>query len=817
MRTATLIGLMLLTAGPAIAETEADRQFTFASLLMTEGQATLADEAFADFIREFSEDKRLSDAWYYRALLAMQRNDQKTAQVHLNRATKPLTVSPSSVSLLRGQLALADGRAKQAVAHLSLVKADDLGDTASRASWHYLLGAAHRAANQPEAAVRQFAKAAEARSPVYERAQLELGKTRIVLNQHNAAFEALNELATQSTDTAIAAEASSLAAALAYQLKQFEQSAALYDRLTRRYAASPHAARARLGVMRAMLAAGQYDKVVEQHAAHAARLPAEGVTEGLYLRAAALVQLKRYDDATATLQQFTQRAKADDALRPQALELAGVCLFHQNPDAFERWFAANRPASAQLGYYRAVAAEERGEKPQAIAHLTALLALGESTYTPEALLARARLYEQTNQHMFAANDLAAFARRFDTDARAVDAGARAIDMALRANDAKAANEMATAWLAKHAKHPNAGWVSVKQALAQIRLKQTDKATATLDAVLANKPDKSLEAFTRFYRGVLLAGDAKPNTPATAAPALAELTKAQSLGLPDGQQVQAIALAARLHRLVGQEAKSLAAYEQLRAAQPNARYAPATALWIGRGLLDRGQPKQAIEWLKLPADADNADDKTIAAARYYLGQAYLTAEQWDNAVNAFGRQLATTDGFGEQGRLGLAMAYAGRGDRDRAIEEYNGLLRADSSRVSATALIESAKLHLQEAERLQAAGTNTKAAEHVTEAQRRLNRVVLLHDLPQLAPLPVQAKLLLARVEGSVGEQQRARDRLTAITQTDDEWAALANAELHLLEGRKADARAAWQQLTKSQVAAVADIARTRLSSLGGVR
>lgn len=806
--------VVLALSGVARAGGEADRQFAFAARLMQDGQADLAAEAFDDFLRDYPTDARVGDAWYYRALLALQLKQPKDARNHLANANKPLRVPPSRIALLRGQFLLEDDRPVDAVTQLEAVQPKELGDDAARATWHYLLGAAYRGANNPEAAGRQFDLASESKSPVYARAQLELGKTRLLLKQNAEALEALAQLASGKVDADVAAEAASLAAPLAYRLKQYEQAVALYRRLLDHHPASAFAGDARLGVLRALVAAGKHEQVLTEHAAMAHRLSPAEVAEGLYLKAAAQVQLKRYAQAITTLDQFARQAKADQPLRDDAVYLAGLCRYHTDAKAYAAWYDQVRPAGGQLAYLRAVAAERADDDRTALGIYSKLITANDATYTSKALLARARLYEKQSQPEAAAADLQAFASRYGADARAIDAQRKAISLALAAGRHDQSRELAEQWLAANPGHDDADAVKLQLAAALMKLKQRAKAERVLDAVLAGKPDKEFEAPARFYRGALLAGDARPNDPKSAAAAIGELTRAEQLGLPPAQRVQSLALRARLHRLAGEQAKALAAYEQLRVADPDGRYAPATAVWIGTGLIDRQQYEAAIAWLQRAADAKDADARTTAAARFHLARGYQLAGRHDEAVEAYRRQLATTEGFGEQGRLGLAGALAAQGKLDEALEEYNGLVRAEGSQVAATALYESASLHLKQAASLANAGADDQATPHRQEARRRLNRLIILHDVPQLQPLADRARVLLARTEMSLGMRDPAVRRLTEMVQRPNgAWAQVAGAELLLIEGRTADARVLLKQTAQGDDAQ-ALAAGKRLAELG---
>jgi len=386
---------------------------------------------------------------------------------------------------------------------------------------------------------------------------------------------------------------------------------------------------------------------------------------------------------------------------------------------------------------------------------------------------------------------------------------RAIDLAFAAGEHQQVVDRAASWLsnAPADQHPP---VQLKLAVSLIKLDQTDRATAVLDDLLDAQPDAKTAALGRFYRGLLLAGqDGKTDQ------AIAALNQALQGDLPEAQRTEAIALTARLHRLAGHDEQAIAAYEQLRQRASAESFDPLTAVWVGRGLYEAGRFEAALPWLEVAMVHAEAPDDARAAAMFYTARSLQAMARWNEAINAYRALLGRSTAFGQQGRLGLAQSLVGAGDVEAAMEEYNGLLRVRSTGVAAAALYESGLLHTATADRLAAAGYDEAAAEQRKEARRRLNRVLIVHDVPQLGDLPVKTRIALGRIEQRIGRLDLARRRFDeAAEQTDHPaWAAIGKAELALIDDQRAEAVQHLRNLPDEAPEAAAEDARQRLAEL----
>jgi tetratricopeptide (TPR) repeat protein len=188
-----------------------------------------------------------------------------------------------------------------------------------------------------------------------------------------------------------------------------------------------------------------------------------------------------------------------------------------------------------------------------------------------------------------------------------------------------------------------------------------------------------------------------------------------------------------------------------------------------------------------------------------------------------RLIAYSHGYNEQARIGLAQSLAATGHADQALEEYDGLLNASASEVAATALYESALIRREQSARLEAASDKPAAEAQRDEARKRLHRVTILYDMPQLGDLPIQAYLALGQLEAAADQRDKARAAFDKVAGRKDAaaWNMAAKAEIQLLDGKRGDALFLLRKILKdasdtpeSPDTPAAAYARDRLTQLG---
>ncbi|MBI1373573.1 MAG: tetratricopeptide repeat protein [Phycisphaera sp.] len=826
---ALAVAMALALPGLARADEQADRQFTFAARLMQRSELQLAQEAFGEFIRKNPGDARVDDARYYIGLLAYRQRDAATALKELGSITKPKDVSMAATLLLRGQIKLATGDGPGAVSDLEKVDGTSLTDNETKASWHYLLGGAYRTVKNTTAAAKQFDMASEADSKVRGLALLELGKVRIESGDTAAALEALTAAIDAQLDAPQAAEARGLAAAVAYEQRQYEMSAHLYNQIIQRYQTTEQFKPALMGLLRALYASGQDEELIRQHEALAKLLSPDEQAEALYLRGAAHVRLKQYDEGGRKLLDFFQRFGKDHPLSDEVAYLFAVCFYHSDLDRFEKWYAGlegeldKMAHGPDLRYLRAQAAIKREQFAQAIAYLDPLIAKPENDYAQRALLQRAALYEKLDNKAKASSDYALYVTRYGKDPKSVDAGRWAIDLAFNAGEYEKVAELAPTWAAAQKDAPATAPVRIKQIIALIKLKRNDEALKAADTLLGiEKADPKLVTLGHFYRGLILASKAQPVRDSgvdSTKPAIEALQAALSGALPETQQAEAIELIARLHRMAGRDDDAIAMYETLRQRRPLDGVNTLTALWVGRGLHHRKRYETALIWLTEVLGRRDAEPSAMAEALFLAAESNHDLDKHAEALKLYDQLLAFGHAFGDQARLGRAQSLAALDRTDEAIKQYDDLITVDASMIAATALLEGGLLHWRRARLLEKANDTPAADEAYAEARKRLNRTVILYDLPQLGTLPDRAMVMLGVVDAASGkvDKQQVRERLDAVLKrpTPTAWQSAAKAEIALLDGRRGEAVFLWRKMiTDSDEPAAKAYARGRLADLG---
>jgi len=819
--------LTVLLATPTFAQNDADRQFTFAYQLMRRGETELAVDAFESFNRQFDDDPRTSDAYYYLALLSYRQGDVDTARRSLSQVSRPVTIAPAAVDLLRGQVLLVSNQPAESAKVLEQIEESKLADDATRSTWRYLLGVAYRSIGNDAGAAAQFEASAKLETSIQAAALLELGKARIALNQTNQAIDALRRAAKAAGDPAVAGDARALAAGLAYQAGRFDLAAELWREVIDQHATHPAFQQAPLQRVQALAAGGQYPRLIEEYDALAKLMSESDRAEATYWLAVSQAQLEKYHAAAETLESFLKNY-GDHPMAAEAHYLLAVSLYRT--EQFERFeqvaadFVADRrnsPRRMDLMYLWGQAAIRTDRAEEAIRRLSPLAESQGEPHAATALLQRAALFARTDRADRAIADYQAFVERYEADPRVATARRRLIDLAFRQGEFEKVIPAAKQWLADGRPDTAAAAnVKLRLAIAQIKSDATEAALKTLDDLIATKPADDVASLAHYYRGLLLTARAPVAAGAdnaTLHQAVASLEQALAGPLGESQKLESWQLLARLQRTAGRTDKALDAFEQLSRRKKPAEFETPVAMWIGRELLRRGDADKAIRWFTLVLERSGLEPDTETEALFRAGQAYRELGQWSKAIDALRKVVAFGHGFGDQGRLGLAQALVGAEQVDQALDEYDMLMSADSSRVAATALFEGAHLRMKRANQYAAAKDERRASAERREARKRLNRLVILYSLPQLEPLPQQALLDLARLDMAAGAPDAAREHYRELIQRFGEspWAAIARAEVMILDGKRGDGVFLLEKVaTKSESDVVKQAARRRLRELG---
>ena len=757
-------------------DSAADREFTFAARLLERGEHGLATEAFDQFIARFADDQRVADAHYYLAILARRRGEAEAAERHLELVLNPRHVTAAALHMLRGQVKLERGQSAEALAELEQVKADALPDDNSRATWRYLLGSAYRAAGNLAGAAEQFDAAAKVDTAVRASALVELGKVRADLKQQNEAIDALMEALAANPSPALAAEARALAADLSYTLRQYDRAAELYQQIVQQHQASPAFGPAVAGVLRSLFAAGQYQKVLEQYEATRSLAPREQTAEVLYLVGTSHVQLQQYAKASDYFLQFLRLTGGEHRLAGEVAYHYALCFYHLDLDAFEKWVASfeddlpKMSRGPELQFLRAQAAISRNRPSQAVAYLAPLIKQPDGAHARQALAQRAALYEQLGQTAEASADYAEFARRFPDDPTALDAGRRAIDLAFRAGQFERAVELGESWLTRtNVAADQAAEVRLKVALSLLKLDRRDESLKALGALIETRPPAALGAQAHYWRGVLLAAESSADGRAIEA-----LRQAVAGPLPEEQKAAAMTLIAQQHVKAGRQSDALEAYEQLRGLRSPEKFEPTVAVWVGRGLHQAGRDEAALLWLRPLVARRDVSEPIKAEALFHIGESLRRLGRHEEAIETYRQLVALSRGYEDQGRLGLAHALQAVGKPTEAINEYDALISASASEVAADSLLHSALLRLGP----------MATSQGRQEARKRLNRIVILYDVPQLTFLVDRALMTLGDMDVADDRKDAARRQFAAVADRNppSPWRDAAAAELAILDG-----------------------------------
>ena len=833
---AGLIALSLLAA-PAIASvpTEADNQFTFAVRLQQRGEIALAEDAFEDFLNLYPDDIRRADAHYYLALLAREQGQIADAMQHLRQAKGALHVQAEARQILHGQLLVQSKLPAEALKQLEPIDPAALIDDPSRATLHHITGVAYWQSGNQAAAAKRFEAAAAMDTPQRGRALLDLGRTYVSLKRPADALRVLREAARADADQA--GPALLLAANIAYQQKQFDLAGQLYQQIIEQHQTHSAFGTALLGQM-AVLSSQQRDaELIQQYAARAELMPDAHRGEALYLLTLAQFRTKAYDAAAASCDQFRKQYPGHARTLDIAWMQATVHFTRGDYEAFDaaaQRYIAEFPASPRLWDMRQLFAQSainQGAHDEAIARLTLLIDDEQAPSVAALLAQRGSVHGKAGR---SAEALADYRRVIDNHpdyAQLTLVMLNAVDHATAVQDHEQAIRITDAVAQRADVVPDALAVAqFKKAVALIRSERSLEALAALDALLNVKLPPQFRALADYYRGLLLASRAhNENQPEGVDPlvgdarmeaysqAIVSLTAALDGPLGGAERVQSWQLLAKVYRLTDQVPKCLDAYQQLAQELPDAKFDLNTRLWIGVQLQVHDRPAEALVWLEPVLTVKELSGQVRAEALYRVAACYQKLEQYEPAAERFMKLAAFSTLYGEQGTLGLAQCLAALGRTDEALDEFDRLTDAAASAVAATALYEGAMLRRDLAAASQAGGDTKRARKLRIEARKRLQRVVILYQTPQLTPIPQQAAMALAELLVADGEVKQARRAIEELIERNDEnvWGQLGRAELALLNGQRSDAVYQMRQVIqhKPRDAKAADRAQSRLAQL----
>ena len=805
----------------AIAQDAADpayQQFLFAYRLLQAGDDKLATEAFDDYLGRFSRHMLRGDALYYRGLLARRAGDTAAAARLLGEQAEPRLVPAYAVALLRGQVYNELKRYDEALLSLENLDTSKL-DNLTRTSTLLLLAQAYQGAGNAAAAVDAINQAAALDSPLRPRAlidkarlQAQAGKTDDALKTLDAALQA-----TAADQSEFIAEAARLAGDLAYQAGKYADASRYYDRSARAGQTTSHFGAAVLGQLWSQFSARQVPQVVETYTRLAEALPPEQRLVGGYLAGSALQEQKQYEQAAALLEAVAPR---QSSVQDKAMFKLAVCYFElgrypdmqRTVDGLLKAFPQS-PVAPDALFLLAAADARQGDVNRGAQRLATIIDKGpDEPYYFQALLQRARLYEQHNILEPAVNDYIAYLKatpyervgqtttgepRVKATDEQADAFVRLLDLAYRAGMFPFAQGLAQQWIEHVQMAPLVEQEALfRGALANLRLRKFDEARALLDRLGKDHPTSPLLPEARYHRGLVAMSQGNADA---ALPDL--LAAAGDDKVPAVLRVNALRLAAIRQREAGRgddAAKSLDALEKL-AGLPG--LLPEELLWRAERELQRNKPDAAIAFVKPILDQPNSRPEDRAHALFLTGQSHAAAGRSDDAATSFERVVALGRGYELQSRLALAESRAKAGRHDEALAEFEGLLNAQATPIAAGALYGAAQSHRALAHQATQRQDAAVAAERRADATRLLKRLVLLYAMPQLEPLPQRAYVELADLAREAGQEPEAIDAWRSLQQGygSTPWGEYARAMLLGVAGKKGDATYILDALRKQKL------------------
>lgn len=836
--TISLIALLLTLSSLAIGQTpEADQDFTFGYRLFQRGEKQLSAEAFNSFVRKHATDVRVNDALYYLALLARDERKLQAAQSFLARIQTPKHVPPNAIRLLKGQVALETSNPAEALKELEQVEPTTLPDLQAQSTWKYLLGLAYRGVGNLAAASTQFQEAIKNESSVQGLAYFELGKAQSGLEQEQQGIESLRKAASMAP--IVAADARVLAANLAYKIKQYDLAAQLYGEIVTHHNTAEAFQPALVGRMRALQAAGHHDQVIERYEQVKDLIKVTLKAEALHLYGLAQFRTSKFMDSARTFQTIIIQHQGYEHLDEVSYMLIAGLFKSRRLDMIDKAAEQLAPLMAKstrrfdVQYLRAQALIAEGKSADAIKHLGTLANDENSPHASRALLQRAVLFDKTSNVESALADYKLFTERYAEDMQAAAAAQRAVEIAFRAELFEDVVAIGAKWLDhKDIPQNTHAAMSLQLAISYIKLDKKEEALTVLDKTLAGDAANKEVTLAKFYRGLVLASKSTAMLPEEGqdedplkaqerrkilASAVTSLHESLAGELPDAQQTEAWRLLSQLNYVAGEITRAVEAFEMLRQRQPKDQFDSSTAMWMGSQLQERSEWTNAIWWLTIPAEDEEAPRTARDEALFRIAVCYAKTDDWENAAVAYINVRDTGREFAERGQLGYALSLSKLKRLDEAVVEYDKLHQADSKPVVASSLLESGLLRMDRANRHQQAGNAAQAQTDRADAVKQLNRVVILYSVPELDAVWQPALLelgSLAMLEQNV-EQARKHYNELITKAPKSEWAKIATAEMKLVDGKRAECVFLLKKIAENEKATrEATRAKWRLAQLG---
>jgi len=775
-----------LVAAPAVTAQTSDaahQQFVFAYRLLQRGEQDMAAKAFDEFLGKFPTDEKRGDAMYYRAMLARQDRDLRTAKKLIEDVPETKFVPLHAVQLLQGQVYTDLRDYRSALAALEKIRTDKL-DPTLLASVLYMKGVAARETDNLKAAESHLSAAAQIKSALKGRALLDLARVRTRNEQPKEALDALKQCI-ELNDPALTAEAARFAGDLAYNLGNFDDAISHYERVITDYATSSHFGPAVLGVLWSRFANRQYDAVHDSIDKWKDKLAVEQRFTAWYLNGSAYQEEGRHKEAVgwfdAALRTTRKVSIEDNLLYKKAVSAAALKQYDWMEDALAllRKRHPGSPRMADALFLEAVTEAERGKATSAAAKLTSIIEKGPThQYYAQAILERAKLYELNDRLEPAAEDYRAYLalesnESAETPTKSLHyAGVHllAIYATLDKHDEAAA--IADELLGRDDLTPLIEQeVLYRKAVNDVQRKQFRSAMQTLRTLFKKHPENLYLAEAHYYRGLLTmslesAEDALDDLRRAAdAEHLDKPLRINALRLVAVQQLKAESwddAAASLKRI-----EKLAGLDGLRADEK---------LWLARHMLEAGQPRETGKYVtSLLNEAKTLPRSQQTEAWMLAARSLKQLDDFDAAIKAYQRVIARGGQFELNARVQLADAYAASGQIDQAVEEYKTLFNVADSAIAANAMYSLGDLYRKAGADHASHNEDAKARDAYETARSYLLRLILTFgqgeedkDLKARAELSPRVELAMidaAEIARTLGLKDKARDHYAELAAT----------------------------------------------------
>jgi tetratricopeptide (TPR) repeat protein len=796
----------------------AHQQFLFAYKLLQRGDDQMAADAFDDYLGKFPRDAKRGDGLYYRALLFRRAGRNDMAAGLLEDVPEPQIVPAYAVDLLKGQVLADLQRHEEAVVALRRIDTEALEPKVA-VSVLYLRGLAQRGAENLPAAAVDLEAAAELDSPMRGRALLDLARVQVLMGREQEAVTTLSR-AMRHTDATAAAEAARMAGDISYNNREYDRAVELYGRVLDRHQGSRHFGAAVIGTLWSHYSAGRYRQVLEVFDRHRTALPVQDRVAAWYLAGSAQQDLGEHERA---VQLFDQVAHGegrvplqDKVLYKLAASQFELGRFDQMTRTVERLRTQfpDSDVAVDAAFLLAAADARRGNVAQGAARLTQIVDQGpQSPYYLQALLRRARMYENHDRLDAAADDYFRFlegstipsvGQRPDGQPllrpTQIQAGAflRLLDVYQRLNRHELTAGLAKRWLDTKRLEPLVEQEAMyRRALALVRVGNSNDALAVFERLEQQHPLSPFSSEVSYYRGLLLLSLDRADQ---AVPLLERAADNEELARP--LRVNALRLVALRQRNTGGAAAAAETLRRIESLADVDQFTDAELLWMARHLVEAGEASEAMRYTRpLVEGRPGASSATRAEALYLAGRAHRAAGRLDDAERLFQQVVAMGHGFDLESQLELAKVTADRGHFDEAGRQLEGLIRSEASAIAAEALFTAASFQRELAAKHRRAENREGVRAANLAAQHSLKRLVLLYPFRELEPMPQLAYLELADIAVELDELDAAARELRELVEKypDGPFAVYARAVLAADANRRAEAQALIRSLSGAEL------------------